>query len=81
MLPLEKRDFGGEFDLSEIDPGDYLLRATVSYAGEQIFEQHALSLKFREQVTDDGEVMQFPDIMLLDPSAGDNAKKEESRPR
>lgn len=70
LLPMGIRDFAAELDLSNIEPGNYLLRATSDYgAGDRVIAEQVLTL--REEVLDDedGGSETRLHLVLSDPDA------------
>ena len=55
LLPLDSRDLAAEFDLSDLDAGNYVLRATAeSGADLRIVQEYLLSLSSEEEQDDRG---------------------------
>ncbi len=78
LLPLGRRDFGGELDFSGIDEGEYLLRATVRY-GDNHSSTAQLPVTVQEyQVRDDdGEPATARRVKVIEDEDGQQELIEE----
>ncbi len=71
LLPLNKRTYSAEIDLSALEPGFYALRANVALSPEnEVVEQVVVQVDREEQRGPAGEVILVPRVTLVDPAAG-----------
>lgn len=69
VLPLGTRDLAAELDLSDVEPGNYLLSTAAEFEPDgRIAKDQVLVLTLDETEGEDGKTVKRPAVVVLDPA-------------